>query len=130
MLLDSECMFVAGMATIIGKMANDHHRDGGHPWDRLEEFDHFWEGDLPMDGDHPKTIVLHRDGNPPRAGGCLRDFYLKIKTTSNKIENNIKIMMTSKKIKMKTTSRIVTTQCNTNISEYSNNSHQILYIRI
>ena len=50
-----------------------------------------------MDGDHPKTIVLHRDGNPPRAGGCLRDFYLKIKTTSNKIENNIKIMMTSKK---------------------------------
>ena len=32
---------VAGMATIIGKMANDHPRDGGHPWDRLEDFDHF-----------------------------------------------------------------------------------------
>ena len=25
---------------------NDHHRDSGHPWDRLEDFDHFDEGDL------------------------------------------------------------------------------------
>ena len=24
---------------------DDHHRDGGHPWDRLEDFDHFGEGD-------------------------------------------------------------------------------------
>ena len=26
---------------------DDHHRDGGHPWDRLEDFDHFDEGSLP-----------------------------------------------------------------------------------
>ena len=38
---------VLGMATIIGMMANDHSRDGGHPWDRLEDFDHFGEGDHP-----------------------------------------------------------------------------------
>ena len=27
--------------TIIGMMANDHPMDGGIPWDRLENFDHF-----------------------------------------------------------------------------------------
>ena len=48
---------VPGMVTIICMMANDHPRDGGHPWDRLESFDHFGEGDLPRDG------------------GCLKDFY-------------------------------------------------------
>ena len=64
------------MATIIGKMANDHPRDGGHPWDRLEDFDHFGEDDLPRDGDHhAKNADHHRDGNHPRDGGCLRDFY-------------------------------------------------------
>ena len=57
------------MATIIGKMANDHPRDGGHPWDRLEDFDHFGEGDLPRDGGHPKNGDHHRDY------GSLREFY-------------------------------------------------------
>ena len=66
---------VPGMVTIIGMMANDHHRDGGYPWDRLENFDHFGEGDLPRDGDHPKNGDHHRDGDHPRDGGCLRDFY-------------------------------------------------------
>ena len=42
-----------GMATIIGMMANDQSRDGGHPWDRLEDSDHFGEGDLHRDSDHP-----------------------------------------------------------------------------
>ena len=42
------------MATIIGMMTNDHPRDGGHPLDRLEDFYHFREVDLPRDGDHPK----------------------------------------------------------------------------
>ena len=37
--------------------------DGGHPGDRLEDFDHFGEDDH------------HRDGDHPREGGCLRDFY-------------------------------------------------------
>ena len=40
-----------GMATIIFMMTNDHSRDGG----RLEDFDHFGEGHLPRDGDHPKN---------------------------------------------------------------------------
>ena len=56
-------------------MANDHPMDGGIPWDRLENFDHFGEGDLPRDGDHPKNGDHHRDGDHPRDGGCLRDFY-------------------------------------------------------
>ena len=30
------------MATIIGMMTNDYSRDGGHPWGRLEDLDHFW----------------------------------------------------------------------------------------
>ena len=64
---------VLGMATI--PMTNYHPRDGGHPIDRLEDFDHFWEGDLPRDGDHPKEGGHHRDGDHPRDGGCLRDFY-------------------------------------------------------
>ena len=51
-----------GMATIIGRMTNDHSRDGGHPRGRLEDFDHFGEGHLPSDGDHP------------RESGCLWDF--------------------------------------------------------
>ena len=54
----------------VGIMANDHPRDGSHTWDRLDNFDHFWEGDLSRDGDH------HRDGDHPRDGGCLREFYL------------------------------------------------------
>ena len=34
---------VPGLVTIIGMMANDHDHpmDGGIPWDRLENFDHF-----------------------------------------------------------------------------------------
>ena len=60
---------VPGMGTIIGVMANEHPGDGGYPWDRLEDFDHFGEGDLPRDGNH------HRDDAHPRDGGCLRDFY-------------------------------------------------------
>ena len=42
-----EMVSVSGMATIIGMMANDHPMDGGHPWDCVESFDHFGEGDLP-----------------------------------------------------------------------------------
>ena len=30
-----------GLVTIIGMMANNHPMDGGIPWDRLENFDHF-----------------------------------------------------------------------------------------
>ena len=60
------------MATIEGMMANDHHRDGGHPLDCLEDFDHFGEGDLPRDGDHPKNGDHQRDGDHPRNGGCPR----------------------------------------------------------
>ena len=44
---------VLGMVTIIGMMANDQSRDGGHPWDCLEDFDKFGEGDLHRDSDHP-----------------------------------------------------------------------------
>ena len=44
---------VLGMVTIIGMMANDQSRDGGHPWDCLEDFDQFGEGDLHRDSDHP-----------------------------------------------------------------------------
>ena len=43
------------MATIIVMMTNDHSRDGGHHWGRLEDFDHFGEVDLPRDGDHPNN---------------------------------------------------------------------------
>ena len=40
-----------GMVTVLrmatnGMMTNDHHKDSGHPWGRLEDFDHFGEGDL------------------------------------------------------------------------------------
>ena len=62
------------MATIIGMITNDHSRDGGHPWHRLEDFDHFGEGDLPRDGDYPMNGDHHRDGDHPRDGGCLRIF--------------------------------------------------------
>ena len=44
---------VQGMATIIGMTAHDQSRDGGHLWDRLEDFDPFGEGDLHREGDHP-----------------------------------------------------------------------------
>ena len=40
-------------------------RNGGHPWDCLENFDHFGEGDLPKDGDHPNNGDHHRDGYHP-----------------------------------------------------------------
>ena len=50
-------------------MTNDHPRGGGHPWDRLQDFDNFDEGDLPKDGDQ------HMDGDPPGDGGHLQDFY-------------------------------------------------------
>ena len=30
---------VLRMATITGMMTNAHPRDGGHPWERLEDFD-------------------------------------------------------------------------------------------
>ena len=63
------------MVTIIGMMANDQSRDGGHPWDCLEDFDNFWEGDLLGDSDHPRDGYHPRDGDHPRDGGCLRDFY-------------------------------------------------------
>ena len=43
------------MATIIGMMTNDHSRDGGHLWGHLEDMDHFGEGHLPRDGDHPNN---------------------------------------------------------------------------
>ena len=56
-------------------MTNDYSRDGGYPWDCLEDSDHFGEGDLPKDGDHPKNGYHHRDGDPPRDGGRLQDFY-------------------------------------------------------
>ena len=65
---------VLGMATIIFMMTNDHSRDGGHHWGRLEDFDHFGEGHLPGDGDHPKNSDHHRGGNHPKNSGCLRDF--------------------------------------------------------
>ena len=42
---------------------------------RLEDFDHFGEGDLPEDGYHPKNGDQHRDGDPPIDGGRLKDFY-------------------------------------------------------
>ena len=47
---------VLGMATI--PMTNDHPRDGGHPVDRLEYFDHFGELALSGDGDNPRDFVL------------------------------------------------------------------------
>ena len=46
----------------------DHHRYD-HPRDRLEDFDHSGEGNLPKNGDQ------RRDGDPPRGGGHLQDFY-------------------------------------------------------
>ena len=54
-------------------MTNGHPMDGGHPVDRMEDFDHFGEGDLLRDGDHPKNGDQHRDCDHPR-GGNLRDF--------------------------------------------------------
>ena len=69
---------VPGIVTIISMMANDHHRDGCHPWNCLENFDHLWEGNLPRDGDHPKNGDHHRGGDHHRDGGCLR-FPPKIK---------------------------------------------------
>ena len=54
-------------------MANDHPRDGCHPWDRLEDYHHFGEGDHPKKGDH------HRDGDHPRVleiFTIVRDGYL------------------------------------------------------
>ena len=45
---------VPGLVTIVDLMANDHPMDGGIPWDHLENFYHFGEGDLPRDGDHPR----------------------------------------------------------------------------
>ena len=56
-------------------MTNYHPRDGGHPWARLEDFDHFGEGNLPKDGDHPKNGDQCSDGDPPRDSGRLQDFY-------------------------------------------------------
>ena len=61
------------MVTYLGLMAHDHALDGGTPWDRLGNFDHFWEGDLPRDGDHPKNGDHHRDGGHPR----VLDFHQK-----------------------------------------------------
>ena len=58
---------ILGMATIVGMMTNDHFRDGGHPWGRLEDLDHFGEGDLLRDGDCP------RYGNHHRYDDHLRD---------------------------------------------------------
>ena len=46
-------VIVLGMATFIGMMANDQYRDGGHPWNRLEDFDDLGQGDLHRDSDHP-----------------------------------------------------------------------------
>ena len=54
---------------------NDYPRNGGNPEHRLEDFDHFGEGDLPRDGYHTKKGGHHRDGGHPRDGGCLRDLY-------------------------------------------------------
>ena len=62
------------MVTVLGK-ATIKMVDGGRPGDRLEDFDHFGEGDLPRDGDLPKNGNHHRDGDHPRDGGCLREFY-------------------------------------------------------
>ena len=82
---------VLGMATIKSMKANDHSREGGHPWDRLEDFDHFGEGDLPRDDDHPKNGEHHRDGDHPIDEGCLRAFYhpkgclLKVKGAKNSL---------------------------------------------
>ena len=59
------------MGSVLGMMANDQSRDGGHPWDRLEDFDNFWEGDLSGDSDHPKDGDHPSDGDHPRDGGCL-----------------------------------------------------------
>ena len=53
------------MATIIGMITNDHSRDGGHPWGCLEDLDHFGEGHLPRDGDHPNNSDHHRSGDHP-----------------------------------------------------------------
>ena len=63
------------MVTIIGMITNDHSRDGGHPWGCLEDLDHFGEGHLPRDGDHPNNSDHHRSIDHPRDSGCLRDFY-------------------------------------------------------
>ena len=60
---------VLKIATIIGMITNDHSRDSGHPLDCLEDFDNFWEANLPRDGDHPKN------GDHTRDGGRLKDFY-------------------------------------------------------
>ena len=48
------------MAAIIGMMTNDHPKDGGHPLDRLNDFDPFWEVDFPRDGDRSKNGDHHR----------------------------------------------------------------------
>ena len=54
---------VLGMATIT--MTNDQSRNGGHPGDRLEDFNNFGEGNLLRDDDHPKNGDHHRNGNYP-----------------------------------------------------------------
>ena len=41
---------------------------------KLEDFDHFGEGDLPRDGDHPKNGDHHRDGDHPRVMAVLGIF--------------------------------------------------------
>ena len=56
---------VLEMANSIWNKTNDPPRDGGHPLDRLKDFDHFGEGDLPMDGDRPKIGDHLRDGDHP-----------------------------------------------------------------
>ena len=63
------------MATIIGMITNDQSRDGGHPWGCLEDLDHFGEGHLPRDGDHPNNSDHHRGGDHPKDSGFLRDFH-------------------------------------------------------
>ena len=66
---------VPGIVTIICMMANDHPKDGCHPWTCLENFDHLGEGNLPRDGHHPKNGDQNMGGDHHRDGGCLRDFY-------------------------------------------------------
>ena len=60
-------MTIIGKVTVLWmtiiQMTNDLRRDGGHPVDRLEDFDHITEVALSVYGDHP------------RESGCLRDFY-------------------------------------------------------
>ena len=93
------------MSNIISMMTNDHSRDGGHPWGRLEDLDHFgrvtfqgmvtiigmitndhfMDGGHPWgrledfdnfrEGDHRKNSDHHRGGDHPRDSCCLRDFY-------------------------------------------------------